>query len=101
MSERITKSMLEKRIDYLNKVTGSPETPYTRRSDGKLYANIGNYHLDSAYGGYSIERMTNSAGGVSDLFECGHQPIREIYNRLNAFIRGYDQAKREILEKVA
>ena len=84
---RITEGMIQKRIDYLNKVTDSPETSYTKTELG-MSANIGNFHLSGAYGGVCLHRMSNEAGGVSSVFNCGHIPKRELFERINAYIDG-------------
>ena len=94
MTYRITQSMLEKRVEYLNKITGSPETPWVRDADGNFTSNIGNYHLSGAYGGVSLHRMMNESGGIEDVFSCGHTPKRELFNRLCSFIDGYEHCKR-------
>ena len=54
---RITRGMLDKKVEHLNKITGNPSAPWTRLENGKLRANIGNYHLSGAYGGWSLHQM--------------------------------------------
>jgi hypothetical protein len=84
---------LEAMVKAINKRTNSPEAPYSKDDNGKLTANIGNYHLDGAYGGWSLNRMVSPGGGVSDVFRCGHVSKRDLYNRLKAFIDGLDAGK--------
>lgn len=55
---------------------------------GIYKANIGNYHLSGAYGGYSLYRMDNDGGGVQDVLVCGYISKRDLYYRMQAFIRG-------------
>ena len=86
-----TLKMLESIVDRINKMTNNPIESYSRIDD-KFTANIGNYHLSGAYGGYALHRMHNLGGGVSDVFQCGHVSKREMLNRLNAFIAGYNAA---------
>jgi hypothetical protein len=50
--QRITEKMLELSLMRLNAITNSPTEPYTLNDDGKWTANIGNFHLSGAYGGY-------------------------------------------------
>jgi hypothetical protein len=88
--ERITKNMLDMRVEYLNKITNSPAKPYQRDARGKLVANPGNFHLDGAYGGYSLCRMSTTGGGCSDVFSTGHMPKRELFEKLCAFIQGIE-----------
>jgi len=94
MTQRITKLMLKARVDYLNQITGNPLEPYVRNEDGKLVAQVGNYHLDGAYGGYSIEQMVNESGGVTTLFSLGNVSKRELFDKLCAYIDGYNACKR-------
>jgi hypothetical protein len=84
---RITRKMLESRIEYINTVLGTPLTPYTKTDSG-LSANIGNLHLSQAYGGYCVHRMHNDAGGVSTPIWAGHIPARDAYERICAFVNG-------------
>ena len=84
---RITVKDLEARINYLNKITDSPALPWTK-IEGKLCGNIGNYHLDQAYGGCALYRMDNESGGVEDISRIGHARKGELYNWINAYIEG-------------
>jgi hypothetical protein len=87
---RITKSHIQAKADYLNKITGSPLEAYTRAPDGKFVSNQGHFHISCAYGGYSLHRMVGEAGGVTDIFSCGHIPARELAERMSAFERGLE-----------
>jgi len=86
--QRITDKHLQAKIDRLNKMTGSPATPY---ADGK--AQIGNYHLSHAYGGVCLHRMYNEGGGVTSPLSIGHIPKRELAGLLDAFMAGLEAAK--------
>jgi len=79
---------LENNIRVLNNVTGQPGASYAS-CDGKYKAQIGNYHLSCAYGGYALHQMSNEAGGVDDVFRSGHIPARELNGKIDAFIQGY------------
>mgnify|MGYP001236489858 CR=1 FL=1 len=96
---RITRKDLETLVARLNRETGSPPEPWTRGEDGFLHASIGNFHLSSAYGGWSLHRMVNECGGVSDVFRCGHVPARDLYNQIHAFLRGVEFATAEVNAK--
>ena len=87
---RITRKHLEPVVARLNRLTNSPASPWTLGEDGKRRANIGNYHLSQAYGGFSLHRMVNESGAVSDVFYCGHVPARDLYNQLHALLRGIE-----------
>lgn len=108
MSTRITDRDLQAVVDRINRITGSPATPYTRELDPPLSgpalakgetrpysrrANIGNYHLSGAYGGVALHRMENSGGGVSDVLRVGHVPKRELYGLMQAFIAWLDSSR--------
>ncbi len=84
---QITKANLEGVIATLNRVTKSPEEPYTNDAEGKFQSNIGNFHLDSAYGGHKLSRITNDAGGTTDI-TGGYIPKRELYYRIHAYLDG-------------
>jgi hypothetical protein len=90
MTEQITKANLEGVIKYLNKLTNSPAEPWTKTEEG-FKANIGNYHLDGAYGGWELERMCSESGGVSDVLRTGHVSKRELYYAIHHFISGIEE----------
>jgi hypothetical protein len=93
--QRITEKQLEALVSWINELTGSPATSYTRNDEGKLSANIGNYHLYHAYGGVNLHRMSNEGGGVNTPLGGGTRTKRELFNQLHAFINGL-RAKNEI-----
>ena len=83
---RVTKKMLEAKVELLNKVTNSPQEYRTGSN-----TNIGHYMLDGAYGGYALHRVMNETGGVNNVFRCGHVPARELAGLVDAYIQGiYD-----------
>jgi hypothetical protein len=86
--ERIREVDLENLAEIINKKTGNPLTPYKKDETGKFSAQIGNYHLDYAYGGVALEQMVNIHGGVNSVFGCGYVTKRDLYNRMQAFIAG-------------
>ena len=88
--ERISIKTLEILVTRLNKITNSPETPWTRDSNGKMHANIGNFHLSQAYGGVCVHRMHSEGGGITTPISHGHIPKREAYNQLHSFINGLE-----------
>ena len=93
MSTRITRDHLDAKCATLNRMTKSPVEP-SRMVDGKRTANVGNYHISGAYGGYSLHRMSNESGGVSDVFDCGHIPARELAGLMSAYTAGLYDATR-------
>lgn len=86
--QRITEKQLEALVSWINELTNSPATSYTRNEEGKLTANIGNYHLYFAYGGVNLHRMSNTGGGVNTPLGEGTRTKRELFNQLHAFING-------------
>lgn len=89
---RIKESDLQAVVDRINRITGSPLEQYTKTKEGKFIANIGNYHLNSAYGGHGLSRMMNEVGGVTTIIP-GFSPKRELYDKMQAFIMGLDAKK--------
>lgn len=93
MTTRITDRDLKATIDRLNRLTNQPSEPYSRDPQtGRLTANIGNYHLSSAYGGVCIHQMVNEGGGVRTPISTGYTTKRDLYNQLHAYIRGIESA---------
>lgn len=91
MTTRITIDNLQAVVDRINRLTGSPATPWSREGD-RNRANIGNYHLSHAYGGVCLHRMCNESGGVTTPLGLGHVPKRELYEQMHAFARGIEVA---------
>lgn len=90
MAQRITRAFLEAKARTINGMMGAP-LESSRLVDGKYVSNVGNYHISGAYGGYALHRMSNEAGGVSDVFSSGHIPARELAGLMSAYTAGlYD-----------
>lgn len=83
--ERITEKQLEAVVERLNRITNSPLDSWTKTEKGHK-ANIGNYHLDYAYGYVSLARMMNEGGGIEKILGGGTK--RELYEQLHAFLAG-------------
>jgi len=92
---RITIKDLENGIARLNRLAGTPETPYTKHANGKWTPNPGNYHLSGAYSGYQVMQMVNEGSGASCPIGAGHVPKRECYETLHAFINGFEASGRK------
>jgi hypothetical protein len=91
-AQRITLKFLNAQCERLNRVEGAPLTAYSKEeSTGKYTANIGNYHISQAYGGYSLHRITNAGGGVSNPLSVGYVPARELSGLLSAYIAGMNR----------
>ena len=90
--QTITKKFLEAQVDRLNRETNNPPAPYVRDGE-KFTAQLGNYHLSGAYGGYSLHRMETDGGGISDVFGSGHITKRDLSARISAMMRGIHAAQ--------
>jgi hypothetical protein len=91
---RITVVQLQAAVDRLNRETGSPMQPYAPDTDGRQRAQIGNFHLSRAYGGFALHRMVTDGGNVSSPLSTGHIPARELLDRMHAYLAGIDAARR-------
>ena len=78
----IKESELNELIEKINVRTNSPLKPYS----GAGVSNVGNYHLDMAYGGYNLVQMANTGGGVTCPLGGGYYTKRELYNKLQVYL---------------
>jgi hypothetical protein len=85
MTQRITDKQLDSLCEYLNTITNSPQAPW---ANGR--ANVGNYHISHAYGGVCLHRQVNEGGGVNCPLSHGYSTKRELYNTMQAFIKGLE-----------
>lgn len=97
MYNRITQKDLEYLVKRINEATDSPIEPYTHiegknGKKGKFAGNIGNYHLDYAYGGVKLVRMCSDGGSISNVSFGGFGTKRELYNWMQAFLEGMNQS---------
>lgn len=86
---RTSISTLKALVNQINTLQGMPLEPYSR-IDGKLQANIGNFHLSQAYGGVCVHRMANENGGSTTPIWGGYVPKREAENMIRAFLKGLE-----------
>jgi hypothetical protein len=84
--QRVTEKELDGIVARINRITGNPETSYTKNQDGKYVQNAGNYYLSWAYGGVTLHQMMES--GSMDVLRCGYVSKRELQGLLFAFIDG-------------
>lgn len=87
---RITQKDLECLVERINKATGSPVATCTKQTNKQYVWNIGNYHLDYAYGGVKLVRTCNEGGGISNISTGGFGTKRELYNWMQAFLVGHE-----------
>ena len=93
--QRITRKDLDSAVNLINRITGNEPEPYRKEGD-KWITNIGNFHVSGAYGGYALHRMCNEEGGICDIFQQGHMPIRELYNLIHAYRKGIEYVRSEV-----
>lgn len=86
---KITQKQLQAVVKRINEMTNSPIESYTKDSNGKYTANIGNYNIDSAYGGNKLVRMETKGGGIREV-TYGFVSKKELYNLMFAFITGLE-----------
>ena len=89
--QRITNANLESLCDAINAAAESPATPCSRDGD-RIKNNVGNYHIDSAYGGFKIVQMDNLGGGIRDI-TSGYRTKRETYDLGRDYLNGLLSSK--------
>jgi hypothetical protein len=80
MRTRITVTDLRAAVDLLNRTTNA--TPGA----------IGSYVLEGAYGGWQLQRIATSGGGIRNI-SYGFLPARELLERISFFRYGYELAE--------
>jgi hypothetical protein len=90
---RITLSMLNNLCDYLNKITGNPDTPY-KRDEERYRAQIGNYNISQQNGRVCLHQIMNEGGGVNAPIVNCHCPKAELWGMMQAYISGVVAEKR-------
>jgi hypothetical protein len=86
--ERIRQIDLDYLVNQINQATKSPAACYAKKDGNILKANIGNYHLDYAYGGVKLVRIVNEQGGIKEISRDGYGTKRQLYSWLKAFLAG-------------
>ena len=89
---RVSIKQLEAQVSYLNEITGNPSTYSNPKTKG---ANIGHYCLSGAYGGWSLQQITNKGGGVRCPLGDGYIPKRELSDQLDSYINGINLGIKE------
>ena len=78
---RVTAKQLDGAMEWLNQYF---ELPTESWKDGK--AQIGNLHLDGAYGGWRIVQHMTDGGGIREISPRGSR--REIFDYAHAMLKG-------------
>ena len=82
---RITKKDLEDDCKVLNTLTDNPLETYTK-TDAGIVINVGNYHIESAYGGYKLVQISQKLGGKRDITTFGFGTKRQVHDAIRAII---------------
>ena len=91
---KVTRQFVERQLENLNRLAGTPCQPYLDNADGNgIVSQPGNYHLDNAYGGYKLCRMTGVDGGSTDVGNMGYLSLAVVSNHIRMFAEGYRAAK--------
>ena len=91
---RITQNDLEAVCRRINRTVNGAELEVYTRDESGLHQVPGAYQISYAYGGAALHRNCSVDGngeshGISDIFG-GHMPKRELYDRMQAFLNGYE-----------
>ena len=78
---RITIQQIDAVIEWLNNELERPQEPY-----GKDKAQVGNFHMYSAYGKYGLHETQNEQGGVKTIVELGTK--KELFNAIHRLLDG-------------
>ena len=82
---RTTLAQLEMLTAELNKLLNRPLKPY-EKDNGKLTAQIGNFHLYQAYGAYGLHEMATEGGGIRQTIGLGTK--KELFNSIHRLLDG-------------
>jgi hypothetical protein len=86
-TSRVKEADLHQLVKVLNNRTGSPLETFRKDADGRIKYNIGNYHLDMAYGCAKLVRACKG-GGTKDI--SGFCTKRELKLFIEAYLLGVE-----------
>ena len=95
---RITQKDLQIRVDYINKVLGTPLKPYQDKIDPtekRFMPNAGCYHLEFQNGYVQFVQMSKNYGQTSTR-QLTSGTKREVYIFLSGFINGMDNFEKRL-----
>ena len=93
MTLRITDAMLNKLAERMNEATGSPKEPWTIAVP--IHSQNGCFHIEHAYGGVTLSRMSGTAGATNNVFSCGYVTKRQLAESMHAWLLGYLACRKE------
>lgn len=85
---RITETDLNGVAARINRMTGSPLTPYHKDTSGQQVRHPGCYYISYEYSGVALRQIL-ACGGEADVFG-GPMLKRQLYNHMHSFIKGYE-----------
>lgn len=77
---RIVQKDLEKLVSRINQIKGHGENP--------AYNRPGSFHLDFAYGGVKLVRVSNG-GGETEISTLGYSSKKDLWIFLRGILSGY------------
>jgi len=87
--QTVTAKQLEQMAAIINAELNVEATEaWTRQEDGTYKANVGYYHIQSSGYGYSLSRLCNESGGITDIFHGSTK--RELMQQMRAFVYGLE-----------
>ncbi|MAH46648.1 hypothetical protein CMI37_12525 [Candidatus Pacearchaeota archaeon] len=89
--KRITLKDLDHVVDAINTARGISRATWSVDRNGlggKCVPTPWQYHLSSAYGGWSLHQRGASGTGIRDVFQVGYVPKRVLHGLLKAYLAG-------------
>lgn len=95
VSNRVTREDLADLCKRINELTNSPTTMGIKLPRGEVRHNVGHFHCQPVPdgGGYEFRRIDMPYGGSVNVLGTGAIPRKDMFNRLNAFIKGIETGK--------
>ena len=83
MTQRITRAMLDRKVESLNTAAGKSLTYFV--GDSRETA-IGHYCLDAAYGGWQLHQIMTNGGGTRVVSSGGYVSMRALYDQITCAV---------------
>lgn len=95
LSTRVTRADLADLCEQINKLTNSPVAYGAKKTNGETVAFVGHFfcHPVPDGGGFELRRTDMPYGGSVNVLGTGAIPRKDMFNRLNAFIKGIETGK--------
>jgi hypothetical protein len=86
MNQKKLDETIEGKIALISRLAGR-ERRFTQMG-GVMISNVDHYYLHSAFDGYQLVRVTNTCGGVTNVFNIGDVDAATFIVMLDSFIAG-------------